>query len=447
MTLINTNKVNLKNPNKEFYNEKFIIFLFSFLPISLILGNTVINSNILIIDLFFLFTCYRQKKWSWIKNKYLYFFIFIWIYLILNSIISENYAPGENVFDTIRNKIVYPQNESIIRSVGFIRFVIFLFAVQYFFVNSKKVFNQIFLYWSIIIFVVLIDIIFERILGYNLLGFKSPSSERIVSFFKDELVVGNFVLGFAFLVSGFLLKSFKNSSKKKLLSNIFFCLIVICIYISGERANFIKAVIISLVILFLVNNAFFSLKKKYIFLLIIIGIMLSTLISRNVYIRQIQFFGNIQTFAQEESIYEKYGHMRHFAHFDTAWQIIKDYPIFGVGNSKFRFICHDEKYYNSEIYFTYERCSNHPHQVHLEILSEQGILGYFIIIFTIFYVLLNSFIIYRKTRDITHLSSILFVVTFFIPLLPTGSFFSTFNGSIFWINFSIVHAFLSKPKE
>ena len=50
MTLININKVNLKNSNKEFYNEKFIIFLFSFLPISLILGNTVINSNILIRD-------------------------------------------------------------------------------------------------------------------------------------------------------------------------------------------------------------------------------------------------------------------------------------------------------------------------------------------------------------------------------------------------------------
>ena len=29
--------------------------------------------------------------------------------------------------------------------------------------------------------------------------------------------------------------------------------------------------------------------------------------------------------------------MKHFAHFETAWQIIKDYPIFGVGNSKFRF--------------------------------------------------------------------------------------------------------------
>ena len=136
MTSINTNEVSFKNSKKAYLYKQFIIFLFSFLPLSLILGNTVINLNIIIIDLFFLFTCYHQKKWSWIKNKYLYFFIFIWIYLILNSIISENY--DASVFDTIRKEIVYPESDSIIRSVGFIRFIIFLFAVQYFFFKSKK---------------------------------------------------------------------------------------------------------------------------------------------------------------------------------------------------------------------------------------------------------------------------------------------------------------------
>ena len=100
-------------------------------------------------------------------------------------------------------------------------FVIFLFAVQYFFTNSKKAFNQIFLYWSMIVFIVLVDIIFEKIFGFNSLGFKSLSSYRIVSFFKDELVVGGFVLGFSFLISGFLFKLTKNDSKKKIFSNIF----------------------------------------------------------------------------------------------------------------------------------------------------------------------------------------------------------------------------------
>ena len=333
MTLINTNKVNFKNSIKESYNEKFIIFLFSFLPISLILGNTVINLNILIIDLFFLFICYRQKKWSWINNKYFYFFISIWIYLILNSIISIN--TSTSIFDFIEGHEVYPQIESIIRSIGFIRFVIFLFAVQYFFVNSKKVFNQIFLYWSIIIFVVLIDIFFERIFGFNLLGFESPSPKRIVSFFKDELVVGGFILGFSFLISGFLFKLTKNDTVKKILPSIFFCLSIICIYLSGERSNFIKALIIASIILLSINDVHFYIKKKYIFLFLIIGIILPTLISKDIYFRQIGLFKRIQLYDQG-STYEKFGHIRYFAHYDVAWQIFKDYPIFGVGNKNYR---------------------------------------------------------------------------------------------------------------
>jgi hypothetical protein len=453
MTLINTNKVNFKNFKKKSYNEKFIIFLFSFLPISLIWGNSAINSNILIIDLFFLLTCYRQKQWSWIRNKYFYFFISIWIYLVINSIISENI--DVSLFDPIRKEIVYPKNDSIIRSVGFIRFIIFLFAVQYFFFSSKKIFDQIFLYWSIIIFVVLIDIVFEHIFGFNLLAFESPSPRRIVSFFKDELVVGGFILGFSFLISSFLFKLTKNDTEKKILPSIFFCLSIICIYLSGERSNFIKALIIVSIILLLINDVYFYIKKKYIFLLIIVGLALVTLISKDIYSKQIKSYKKIirsaghthslDVFLSTPTYYEKFGHLRHFAHYEVAWQIIKDYPIFGVGNLKFRYICHNKKYFNDKINYTRERCSTHPHQIHLEILSEQGMIGYLIIIFTVFSILFNSFKIYRKTGDLIHLSSILFVLTFFIPLLPSGSFFSTFNGSIFWINFSLVHAFLNKP--
>ena len=153
---------------------------------------------------------------------------------------------------------------------------------------------------------------------------------------------------------------------------------------------------------------------------------------------------SLKAFLSNPSYYENLGHLRHFAHYEVAWQIIKDYPIFGVGNLKFRYICHNNNYLNTKISYTYERCSNHPHQVHFEILSEQGVVGYLIIIFAIFIVLLNSLKSYRKTGDLTNLSSILFVAVFFIPFLPTGSFFSTFNGTIFWINFSILYAFSQK---
>ena len=186
--------------------------------------------------------------------------------------ISENVAVS--LFDSIRKEIVYPKNDSIIRSVGFIRFIIFLFAVQYLFFNSKKIFNQIFLYWSIIIFVVLIDVVFERIFSFNLLGFESPSSKRIVSFFKDELIVGGFILGFSFLISGFLFKLTKNDTVKKILPSIFFCLSIICIYLSGERSNFIKALIIASILLLLINDAYFYIKKNIFFYLLSLDLLL-----------------------------------------------------------------------------------------------------------------------------------------------------------------------------
>ena len=158
MKLTNTNKINLNKFKKVNYSEKLFIFLFSLLPISLILGNAGINLNILIIDLLFLFICFHKKEWHWIKSKYLYLLAFIWIYLVLNSAISFNTLTS--VFDSIEGKEVYPQKESIIRSVSFLRFIIFLFAFKYVFDNSKKIFDQILIYWSVIISVVLIDIIF-----------------------------------------------------------------------------------------------------------------------------------------------------------------------------------------------------------------------------------------------------------------------------------------------
>jgi O-antigen ligase len=284
------------------------------------------------------------------------------------------------------------------------------------------------------------------------------------------------------LISGFLFNLTKSGTVKKILPSIFFCLSVVCIYLSGERSNFIKALIIFSIILLLINDAYFYIKKKYIFLFLVIGLALVTLISENIYSIQILSYKKIirsidrsaaswkkcasmeridmrkcyvdaklthslEAFLSIPNYYEKLGHLRHFAHYEVAWQIIKDYPITGVGNLKFRHICHNIKYNDIRIFYTKQRCSTHPHQVHFEILSEQGIIGYLIIIFAIFNVLFNSFKIYRKTGDLIHLSSILFVLTSFIPLLPTGSFFSTFNGSIFWINFSLVHAFLSKPNQ
>ena len=64
------------------------------------------------------------------------------------------------------------------------------------------------------------------------------------------------------------------------------------------------------------------------------------------------------------------------AHYDTAYQIYKNNKLFGVGLKNFRIECNKTKYFNSEFKRSKNRCATHPHQIHFEILSETGIVGY-----------------------------------------------------------------------
>jgi len=46
---------------------------------------------------------------------------------------------------------------------------------------------------------------------------------------------------------------------------------------------------------------------------------------------------------------------------------------------------------------------------------------------------------YIKERNIMNLTSFLFILVFCIPLIPTGSFFTTYGASMFWLNFSLMN--------
>ena len=43
------------------------------------------------------------------------------------------------------------------------------------------------------------------------------------------------------------------------------------------------------------------------------------------------------------------------------------------------------------------------------------------------------------SKNIFHYAALIYLIIFFIPLLPGGSIFSSFNGSNFWIIFSIAN--------
>ena len=123
------------------------------------------------------------------------------------------------------------------------------------------------------------------------------------------------------------------------------------------------------------------------------------------------------------------------ANFDRAIKIFKSNILFGVGIKNFRVESSNPKYRNDELKFNDQAATTHPHQIHFEFLSDLGIVGYSLIILNIIKLLLDQ----RKLKlNVFRYGSILFIISYMIPLIPSGSFFSTFYATIFWINYSFL---------
>ena len=118
---------------------------------------------------------------------------------------------------------------------------------------------------GVVMFDVIFDIIFEFYNGHNILGFESENKKRIVSFFKDEQVVGTCLNGFGFILIGYLFNSYeKLTNKQKIFIFLFIIIFVSSMIFSGERSNTIK-LIIGLMIFFYLNDKI-HLKQKLLFL-------------------------------------------------------------------------------------------------------------------------------------------------------------------------------------
>ena len=78
-------------------------------------------------------------------------------------------------------------------------------------------------------------------------------------------------------------------------------------------------------------------------------------------------------------------------------------------------------------------CATHPHQIYNEFLSEHGLLGTLVILFIIFKLIFKSFS-YQKKNDL-NIVCFFYIILYFVPILPSGSFFSTLPSTFFWTNY------------
>lgn len=411
------NIINYSKKEKNLFN--ILIFLIAILPISLLLGSAIINILIITIDLLFLYIFFKKKEFN-LENKISFYILLIfWLSLLVNLIYSSDFV------------------NSFSRCVGFIRFAILALAIQFFIENSSsKKMNKVFLTWSIIFFIVSFDLIFEFILGFNLFGNTSYMPGRLSSFLGNELKIGHYYLAFNLLAISLVYYYFKNNT---LLYFILFSTTFISLII-GERANFIKFTFMVIFFIYFFEKKNFYFKSILIFLMIS---FLSIFISiNNTYKERFwTMFGDIMI--EQKNISKMINFSPYGGHWHAAWEIFNENKIFGVGLKNFRKVSGEQKYYNKNVAYSKSRQTTHPHQLHLEFLSETGIFGSIFLVFMVISSIIAGIKNYIKSRNLYCLSSLLFFCASTLSILPTGSFFTTYGAAIFWINYGI---FMAKNK-
>ena len=387
--------------------------LIGLLPVAILVGSAVINIVLVFCGLVYIYIAFNERK-KFKKSFSFYILILFFFSLIINLIFSSN----------IEN--------SLSRVFGILRFLLLAFAIQLILENfSQNLKKKFFFFWFIVFVTISLDLLFEFIFGFNLLGNRSYMPGRLSGVLGNELKIGNYYFGFGLLATAFLYYNFK----KHFIVYLALALTLFISFIIGERSNFIKYTFMIICFLFLFDKKKIFLKTAAVFL-ITISFSIFILSSNNYKERFWDMF--LGEFANNSSILAIINKSPYGGHWNAAYEIFKDNKIFGVGIKNYRIASGDKKYFNKDVAFSAHRQNIHPHQLHLEFLSETGLFGF--ICFLLF-VISSAFVGYKNyiyNNNLYALSALLFFLSSTILPLPAGSFFTTYGASIFWINYGIM---------
>ena len=266
------------------------------------------------------------------------------------------------------------------------------------------------------------------------------TQNRFSGLFGDELILGGFLSKFFPLLIGFIYIN-EHFKYKNILITFFCLLVVIGVFISGERT----ALGLTFVTLF-----FLFIKKDMRKISMMIGIIiLISLIILSYYNKSQRYRIFIEPFHQmsllSENFLNKYDDVsvgyskeslekfnifskHHHNHYITGINIFKDNILFGIGPEQFRVKCKLKKYATVE-----DSCSTHPHNFLIQVLSETGLIGLFFYLFVLIFLIKK---IYKSInlkkhgniKDIEYFVYLSFLINLW-PFFPSGNLFNN------WLSF------------
>ena len=463
--------INLKTlKNQKFNKFKLLEVLFYTFPISFILGNLILSLHLFIFLVISLFVIKKEQLNFNFQRSYWLIIIFF-LYFFLSTLIQFN-IPG------VLNDAIFSQNTSweshpAFKSFLLIRFLILVFIIDILFFNKIIKLKNLFLVTCICTSFVSIDVIIQYFVGVDLFGLES-SGNRNSGPFGDELIAGGYLGKFSFLTFFYISELSKNK-KFSLLLTFIIAIHLIGILLSGNKMPMLLFFFGSFLILIFIRQLRFAmLSGILIFILSSFFIFKSDPIMNNTYTSFFSQINIIEYFKKTEQSKKtnadkqlevnidknkknyNFNFLKYSGHnviYETAFIMWTKQPIFGFGQKSFRIKCHEidsPETLHVNTMILPDGCSTHPHNYYLEILSESGIIGAILLI-TFFIILLkNSIANQLEARQLIISEKYLLIpiiLVFFLeiwPLRSTGSFFTTWNASFFWMIAGILLASNSK---
>lgn len=418
---------------------KFQSIFIYFLPILLVTGPFLPDAVVTISSIFFIIFSILKKNFKYYDNFFFKFFLVFWIYITLISLFA-----------------VEPL-VSLKSSFFFIRHGIFCILIFYLIENNKNFIKYFSIFLFITFSIVLFDSYFQFFFDQNIIGLKSPQPDRLSSFFGEEMIVGSFLSRLFPLIMAFgVLMSTRGFKYLNIICIIFLVLTDIIIFLSGERTSFGLLIITNIIYIVFINK--FKLFRIIGFSISIIVILLIINLSETSKNRMINQTLVDLNFMEKDPVTDlivetkvkkpviSYFMPVHQSHYLTALNMFYQNKLIGVGPNMFRHECSNENYAEGEF-----NCTTHPHHLHIQILAETGIVGYFLFLIPFFYIIIyfvkNLFKVF-KTKTILNeyqtCLSIAFFLTMF-PFAPSGNFFHNWLSIIYFLPVGFyLHSILRK---
>lgn len=400
--------------SKDSWHLKIFSTIFLLLPIAFITGPFLPDLFASLIALYFLIISMKKKLFHYYKNFFFYFFSLFYLYLLLRGLLSE-----------------YPF-ESLIEFDGpifFFRYLFFVLGIKYILDSNQNLIK----YFTILLLAVVLftsmDGYLQWFTGYNILGF-TPPTIRVTGIFNSEEILGHFLSHTTPLLIALLAFVF-GVNKKQIISYVTILIFVeVMIFISGDRAAFLKIVQFTILLIILSKN--FKLTRLVSFIISSLIIVMLILYAPDSVER---FKLTVQEVSSTTIPYMPWSPV-HESHFAIAFDMFSKNPLFGQGPQLFRTLCHIVPEYS-------QGCSSHPHNYYMQTLGEMGIIGIsFLLIFFLYilYILFKHFIslwIYKSEENLLpdhYLFIICLIFVILWPLIPHQSFYNNrFNPIIFTI--------------